>query len=156
MDCKHARLPCLPVSLRVCLNSCPLSWWCYLIISSSAAPFSFHLDSFPPSGSFPVSCPFCTKWPMYWKFSFSISPFNEYSGLISFRIDWFDLPAVQGTLESLLQHHNKKKTVFQCSAFFMVQVSFLYMTTGKIKLWLYGLLTGKWCLCFLIHHLVLS
>ena len=96
-------------------------------------PFSFRLHSFPQSGSFPVSCLFCTKWPVYWKFSFNISPSNEYSGLISFRIDWFDLPAVQGTLKSLLQHHNKKKSVFQCSAFFMVQVSFLYMTTRKNK-----------------------
>ena len=71
------------------------------------------------------------KWPKYWSFSFSISPSNEYSGLISFRIDWFDLLTVQGTLKSLLQHHNSKVSILQCSAFFMVQLSYPYMTTGK-------------------------
>ena len=71
------------------------------------------------------------EWPKYWSFSFSISPSNEYSGLISFKIDWFDLLAVQGTLKSLLQHHNSKASILQCSAFFMVQLSHPYMTTGK-------------------------
>ena len=71
------------------------------------------------------------RWPKYWSFSFSISPSNEYSGLISFRIDWFDLPAVQGTLKSLLQHHSPKVSTLQQSAFFMVQLSRPYMTTGK-------------------------
>ena len=72
------------------------------------------------------------RWPKYWSFSFSISPSNEYSGLISFRIDWFDLLAVQETLKIFLQHHNSKASVLQCSAFFMVQLSHPYMTTGKI------------------------
>ena len=71
------------------------------------------------------------RWPKYCSFSFSISPTNEYSGMISFRIDWFDLLAVQGTLKSLLQHHNSKASVLQCSAFFTVQLSHPYMTTGK-------------------------
>ena len=71
-------------------------------------------------------------WPKYWSFSFSISPSNEYSGLISFRFDWFDLLAVQGSLKSLLQHHNLKASLLWHSAFFMVQISHLYMTTGKI------------------------
>ena len=71
------------------------------------------------------------RWPKYWSFSFSISPSNEYSGLISFRIDWFDLLAVQGTLRSLLQHHSSKASTLQCSAFFMAQLSHSYMTTGK-------------------------
>ena len=70
-------------------------------------------------------------WPKDWSFSFSVSPFNEYSGLISFRIDWFDLLAVQGTLKSLLQHHSSKASILWCSAFFMVQLSHQYMTTGK-------------------------
>ena len=70
-------------------------------------------------------------WPKYWCFCFSISPFNESSELISFRIDWLDLLAVQGTLKSLLQHHRSKASIFQCSAFFMVQLSHLYMTAGK-------------------------
>ena len=71
------------------------------------------------------------KWPKYWSFSFGISPSSEYSGLISFRIDWFDLLAVQGTLKSLLQHHNSKASVLRCSAFFTVQLSHPYMTIGN-------------------------
>ena len=73
------------------------------------------------------------RWPKYWSFSFSISPYNEYSGLISFRMDWFDLFAVQGTLKSLIQHHSAKASVLWRSAFFMVQLSHLYMSTGKTK-----------------------
>ena len=71
------------------------------------------------------------RWPKYWSFSFSISPSSEYSGLISFKIDWFDLLAVQGTLKSLLQYHNSKASILWCSAFFMVQFSYPYMSTGK-------------------------
>ena len=79
--------------------------------------------------------------PKYWNFSFSISPSNEYSGMISFRMDWFDLLAVQGALKSLLQHHNLKASILLCSAFFMVQLSHLYMTTGKttaLTIWTSG------------------
>ena len=71
------------------------------------------------------------RWPKYWSFSFTISPFNEHPGLISFRMDWLDLLAVQGTLKSLLQHHRSKASILRCSAFFMVQLSHPYMTTGK-------------------------
>ena len=71
------------------------------------------------------------RWPKYWSFSFNISPSNEHPGLISFRMDWLDLPAVQGTLKSLLQHHSSKASIFWCSAFFIVQLSHPYMTTGK-------------------------
>ena len=71
------------------------------------------------------------RWPKYWSFSFSISPSNEYSGLISFRMDWLDLFAIQGTLKSLLQHHSSKASILRCSAFFIVQLSHPYMTTGK-------------------------
>ena len=74
---------------------------------------------------------FASGWSKYWSFSFSISPSNEYSGLISIRIDWFDLLAAQGTLKSLLQHHSSKASILQCSAFFIVQLSHPYMTTGK-------------------------
>ena len=74
---------------------------------------------------------FCTRWPKYWSFSFSINPSSEYSGLISFRIDWLDLLAVQGTLKSLLQHHSSKTSIFQHSAFFIAQLLHPYMTTGK-------------------------
>ena len=76
----------------------------------------------------------CIRWPKYWSFSFSITPSIEYSDLISFRIDWFDLLAVQRTLKSLLQHHSSKASILQCSSFFMVQISHPYMTTGKPKL----------------------
>ena len=82
------------------------------------------------------------RWPKYWSFSFSIGPSNEYSGLISFRIDWFDLLAVQGTLNSL-QHHSSKASILQCSAFFMVQLSHLYLTTGKMMVLTRQTFVGK-------------
>ena len=78
---------------------------------------------------FSIKSIFCIRWPKYWSFSFSISPSNDYSGLISFRIDWFELLAVQGTLKSLLQHHSSKASVLRCSAFFIVSVSLLYTLT---------------------------
>ena len=83
------------------------------------------------------------RWPKYWSFSFSISPSNEYSGLISFRIDWFDLLEVQGILKSLLQHHNSKAAILHCSAFFMIQVSHPYMTTRKTIALTIRTLVGK-------------
>ena len=90
------------------------------------------LPAIPPSiRVFSNESALCIRWPKYWSFSFSISPFNEHSGLISFRMDWLDLPAVQGTLKSLLQHHSLKASILQCSAFSMVQFSYPYMTTGK-------------------------
>ena len=127
---QHSKLPCPSLSPRVCSNSRPLSQWCYLTISSPAALFSFCLQSFPASGSFPMSW-LCIKWPNYWSFNFSISPSIEYSVLIFFRIDWFDFLAVQGTLKSLLQHHSSKALILWCSAFFRVHLSHPYMTTGK-------------------------
>ena len=93
-------------------------------------PFSFCPQSFPAPGSFPMSGLFSSV-ANYWNFRFSISPSNEYSGLISFRIDWFHLFIVQGTLKSLLQHHNSKASIFRCSAFFIAQLSHPYMTIGK-------------------------
>ena len=83
------------------------------------------------------------RWPKYWSFSFSISPSKEHPGLISFRMDWLDLLAVQGTLKSLLQHHTSKALILQCSAFFTVQLSHPHMTTGKTKPWLDGPLLAK-------------
>ena len=94
-------------------NSCPLSWWCHPTISSSVIPFSSCLQSFPASGSFQMSV-LHIRWPKYWSFSFSISPSNEYSGLISFRMDWLHLFAIQGTLKSLLQHHSWKASILWC------------------------------------------
>ena len=86
---------------------------------------------FPSNRVFSSELALHIRWPKYWIFSFSISPSNEYSGLISFRINWLDLLAVQGTLKSLLQLHSSKASILQCSAFFMVQLSHPYMTTGK-------------------------
>ena len=86
---------------------------------------------FPSIRVFSNESVLCIRWPKYWSFSFSISPSNEYSGLISFRINWLDLLAVQGILKSLLQHHSSKASVLRCSAFFIVQLSHPYMTTGK-------------------------
>ena len=96
-------------------------------------PFFLLLSFFPSIRVFSNELALHIRWPEYWSFSFSISASNEYSGLISFRIDWFDLLAVQSLLvvKSLLQHDNSKASILQCSAFFMVQVSHLYMTTGK-------------------------
>ena len=120
----------LSPSPGVCSNSCPLSTWCHPTISSSVAPFSSFLQSVPVS-VFSSESALHIRWPKYWSFIFSISPSNEYSGFISFRIDWFDLLAVQGTFKSLLQHHRLKTSVLWHSTFFMVQISHPYMTTGK-------------------------
>ena len=124
---QHARPPCPSPTPRIYSNSCPLSQWCHPTISSSVVPFSSCLQTFPTSGSFSMSQFFCIRWPKYWSFRFSISPFNEYSGLISFRMDWLALLAVQGTLKSFLQHHNSKASVLLHSAFFVVQLSHPYM-----------------------------
>ena len=128
---QHARLPCPSSSPGVCSNSCPLGKWCHPAISSSVTPFSSCLQSFPASGSFFNESALYIRWPKYWSFSFSIRPSNEYSELISCRIDWFDLLAVQRTLKNLLHHHNSNVPILWGSAFFMVQLSHLYMTTGK-------------------------
>ena len=124
-----ARLLCPPLSPGHGSNSCPLKWRCYLTISSSVALFSFCQKSLPVSGSFPMSRLFTSgDLSIGWSFSFRISPSNEYSGLISFRIDWFDLFAVQGSLKSLLWYLNSKASIL-CSALFMAQLSHLDMTT---------------------------
>ena len=128
---QHARPPCPSPTPRVYSNSCPVSRWCHPTISSSVIPFSSCLQYFLASGSFQMSQFFASGGQKYWSFSFSISPSNEYSGLISFRINWLNLIAVQGTLKSLLQHHSSKASVFRHSAFFIVQLSHPYMTTGK-------------------------
>ena len=126
---QHARPPYPSPTPGVYSNSCPLSRWCHPTTSSSVIPLSsFNLSQY--QGLFKWSV-LCIKWPKYWSFSFSISPSNEYSGLISFRIDWFVLLAVQGTLKSLLQHHSSKAWILQHSAFFIVQLSHPYMTTEK-------------------------
>ena len=130
-DPVDTRLPCPSPTPRANSNSCPFSPWCHPTISSSVIPFSSRVQSFPASGVFSNQSVLRIKRPKYWSFSLSISPFNEYSGLISFRMDWLDLLTVQRTLKSLLQHHSSKASILQHSAFFIVQLSHPYMTTGK-------------------------
>ena len=130
---QHARLPCPSLSPRACSNSWPLSQQYHPTISSSVVRFSSCLQSFPASGSFPMfqSLFFTSGGQSIGSFSFSISPSNEYSGLIFFTIDWFDRLAIQWTLKSLLQHHSWKASVLGHSAYFLVQFSHPYMTTRK-------------------------
>ena len=108
-----------------------------LMMPSSHLIFCFPLlllpSIFPSIRAFSSESVLHIRWPEYWSFSFSISPSNEYSGLISFRIDWFDLLAVQGTLKSLLQHHSSKASILWCSAFLLIHLSHPYMPTGKTK-----------------------
>ena len=131
MDCSTPGFPVLHHLLE--LAQTPLTWQCHPTILSSVIPFSSCLLSFPVSGSFPVSWLFASGGQRI-GFSFSISLSNEYSGLISFRINWLDLLAFQGTLKSL-QHHSSSASIFHRSTFFMVQLSHLYMTTGETTAW---------------------
>ena len=128
---QHARPPCPSQTPGVYSNSCPLSpvmpsnhlILCHLLL---LLPSVFHSIRV-----FSNESVVCMRWPEYWSFSFSISPSNEHPGLISFRMDWLDLHAVQGTLKSLFQHYSSKTSILQHSAFFIVQLSHPYMTTGK-------------------------
>ena len=163
--CKHCCCSCFPVT-QTCPNLCNL-----MECSTPGFPVLHHLpelsqthvhwvgDAIQPSH--PLSSPsfpalifpsnrffsnesaLCIRRPNYWSFNFSISPSNEYAGLIFFRIDWFDLLAVQGTLKSLLQHHSSKASILQCSVFYIIQLSHPHMTTGKNIAWLDGLLLVK-------------
>ena len=125
----YARPTCPSPTPGVHSNSRPLSQWCSLAISSCVIPFSSCPQSLPALESFPVSQLFNMRWPKYWSFSFSIIPSKEIPGLMSFRIDWLDLLAVQGTLKSLLQHHSSKASILWCSAFFAVQLSHSHIHT---------------------------
>ena len=129
---QHARPPCPSATPGACANSCPLRWWWHPTISSSVVPFSSCLLSFPASGSFPISHLFTSGGQSIGaSASFNVSPSYEYSGLISFKIDSFDFLAVQGTLKILFQHHSSKASILWYSAFFVVQLSHPYLTTGK-------------------------
>ena len=151
MDCTmpgfhvHHQLPELPklMSIELVMPSNHLILYHTLLLPPSI---------FPSIRVFSNESVLCIKWPKYWSFSFNISPSNKHLGLISFRMDWLDLLAVQGTLKSLLQRHSSKASILQCSAFFIVQLSHPYMTTGKtiaLTRWTFGgkttmyLLTGK-------------
>ena len=122
-ELQHTRLSCPSLSPCVCSNSYPLSQWCHPVISSSDTPFSNLPSIFPSIRVFSNESALHIRWPKYW--SLSISSSSEYSELILFRIDWFDLFPVQRTLKSLLQHHNSKASILWCPDFFMVQLSLL-------------------------------
>ena len=159
---QHARLPCPSQTLQLAQT--------HVHQISDAIPPSYPLLSplllpsiFPSIKVFSNESAHCIRWPTYWSFSFSISPSNGRSGLISFRINWFDLLAVQGTLKSLLQHYSSKAPILWCSAFFIVQLSHPYMTTGKTIALIRWAFVGKGMsllfilfFCFLICHLGLS
>ena len=132
---------CSTPGFPILAQTSPLSQWCHPAISCSVIPFSSCLQSFPASGSFLMSQLLASGSQKCWHFS--ISPSSECSGLISFRIDWFDLFADQGTLKSLLQHHSSKASVLQHLAFFMVQRAHLYTTTGKTTTLTIWALVGK-------------
>ena len=138
-ELQHTRLPCPSLSPRVCSHSCPLSQQCHLTICWICQQIQLGTicrsllllpSIFPRIRVFSIELAFPIRWPKYWSFTFSVSPSDEYSGLITFRIDWFDLLAVQGILKSLLQHHSLKASILQHSAFFMVKLSHP-ITTGK-------------------------
>ena len=128
-ELQHSRPPCPSPTPGAYSNSCASGRWCHPAISSSVIPFSSCPLSLPV---FSIESALHMRWPKDWSFSFSISLSNEHPGLISFRMNWLDLLAVQGTLKSLLQHYSSKASILQCSAFFTVQLSHPYMTTGKI------------------------
>ena len=125
-ELQHARPPCPSPTPRVHPNPCPLSRWHHPTCHPLLLP-----SIFPSIRVFSNESALCIRWPKYWSFTFNISPSNEHPGLISFRMDWLDLLAVQGTLKSLLQHHSSEASILWCSAFFRVQLSHPYMTTWK-------------------------
>ena len=137
------QLPCPSPTPGACSNSCPSSRWCHPIILSSVVPFSSYLQSFPASGSFLRSQFFSSGGQSIGTLASGISLSNEYPGLISFRMGWLDLLAVQGTLKNLLQHHSSKASILWHSAFFTVQISHPYMTPGKTITWTRQSFVGK-------------
>ena len=145
----HVRLICPPLSPRLCSNS----WHLSVTLSEPlifCCPFLLLPSIFPRIRVFSKELDVWIRWPKYWSFSLSNRLSCEYSGFISFRIDWFDLLGVQGTLKSLLQHHNSKASILQHSLFFMVQLLHPYMTTGKTKALSMKIFVEKWCHWFLI------
>ena len=153
---QHVRLPCPSPSPRVCSDSCPSSQ----VMLSSHVILCLQLLLLPSIFSsirvFSSEWDLCIKWPEYWNFTFSISRSIEYSGLIFFRMDQFYLLAVQGTLKSLLQHHNSIASFLWCSTFLMVQLSHPYMTTRKTIAWIIWTFVDKMMSLLLTYCLVLS
>ena len=139
-ESQHVRPPCPSPTPRAYSNSCPSSWWCHPTICH---PFLLLPSVFSSIRVFSSESVLHIRWPKYWSFSFSISPSSEHPRLISFRMDWLDLLAVQGTFKNLLQYHSSKASILWHSASFIVQISHPYMTTGKTQLWLDGSLLAK-------------
>ena len=131
---QHTRLPCASPTPRACSNSYPSNQWCHSTTSSSVIPFSSCLQSFPASGSSNESV-FRIRCSKYWSFCFSISPSNEYSGLISFRTDWLDLLEVQGILKSLLQHHSSKEESEKTGLKLNIQKTKITSSSAQLSLW---------------------
>ena len=127
---QHTSLPCPWPTPGACSNSCPLSRWCHPA-THPLLPLLLPSSIIPSIRVFSNESALHIRWSKYLSFSFNICPSKEYSGLISFKMDWLDLLAVQGTLKSLLQHHSSKASILRCSAFCIVQLSHPYMTTGK-------------------------
>ena len=148
-ESQHARPPCPSPTPGVHSDSRPSSQWCHPAISSSVVPFSSCPQSLPAS-VFSNESTLHMRWPKYWSFSFSIIISKEIPGLISFRMHWLDLLAVQGTLKSLLQHHSSKASILRRSAFFTVQLSHPYMTTGKT------IALTRWTLVSKVVYLLLN
>ena len=148
---QHTSLPCPLLFPSICSNSCPLSLMLFnhLILYHSLLLLP---SIFPSIRVFSNESALIIRWPKYWSFSFSISPSKEHSGVISFRIDWFDLLAIQGTFKSLPQHHSSKAPILHCSAFFISQLSHPYLTTGKtiaLTIWMF---VGK--ITFLLSNIL--
>ena len=137
----NSRSPPKPISIELVMPSN------HLILCH---PLLLLPSIFPSIGVFSNESALCIRWPKYWSFSFNIRPSSKHPGLISFRMDWLDLLAVQGTLKSLLQHHSSKASVLWHSAFFIVQLSYPYMTTWKTIALTRQTFVDKWCLCFFI------
>ena len=140
----NSQSPPKPMSIKLVMPSNHLILFCPGLLMPSI---------FPSIRVFSNESPLRIRWPKYWSFSFSISPSNEHPGLIFFRMDWLDLLSVQGTLKSLLQHHSSKASILWCSAFFIVQLSHPYMTTGKTIALTRWTFVGKVISCFLICYL---
>ena len=154
---QHARLPCPSLPPRASSNSCSLSQWFHPAISL-CHPLLLLPSNFASIRVFSNEWVLRVRWSKYWSFSFSIHPSNEYSGLLSFRIDWFDLLAVQETLKSLLQHYSSKASLLWHSAFFMVHLSHPYMTTGKTIALTRWTFVGKvtWLLFNMLSRLMIA
>ena len=151
-ELQHARLPCpSPTgSLPKLMSIESVMPYSHLILHH---PLLLLPSVFPSIRVFSSESTLCMRWPKYWSVSFSISPSDEYQGLISFRMDWLDLLAVQGTLKSLLQPHSSKASILRCLAFFTVQLSHPYLTTGKTVALTRWTFVGKVMSCFLICYL---